>query len=217
MKVNPERMPFRFYNEDNRDNFGYGQVKGVYKDFIEETIKAYLELGGDSSTLISKGFITPSGEINLDAIIEDCRENDERMISTEDVADSLDSFKEAAYGFSGFLQRNTDIDKAGGTDHKEVGKKALENIQQRGEPENDEQRRLNASAEVLFAHMATGYLPRSTIVTAAQMVSDGAMMQIGCSQGKTIILAFANYIHLNKGLENARVLNTSSNPRISKR
>ena len=221
MYIKPEDMPHRFYNPDDRDGYSYRSpslgkdepaiMPDVFKDYITETIRAYIELGGDTTQLMQKGFINSAGEINYDLIIEDLRQHDDLMASSVDSPEAQAvEFKEARFGFSGFLKRYTQIDETPELDHKEVGKRALENINKRSETNiSDRDKRLNDSARALFAHMATGYLPRSTIVTASQMVADGAMMQIGCSQGKTTILAFASYIDMQKGL---KVMNTSSNP-----
>lgn len=223
MKVKPEEMPFRFYEKSD----GYeGLTPQLYENYITEMLKAYQQEGGNISEL-SKFVELDENEqiksVKMNELIEDCRVYDNKMISTEVVEGALPKFEENDYGLAGFLGRYTSIDetikvtnekgieekKLVGISHQAIGKKALENLSQRQELQGDE-KRINDSNKVLFAHLATTkFLARSTIVTAAQKVADGAMMQIGCSQGKTTVLAYASYIDMMQGI---KVMNTSSNP-----
>ena len=213
MKVKLEDMPFRFYEKSD----GYENLTPqLYENYITEMLKAYQELGGDISQLSKFIELDEKGKIKtvkMDELIADCRAADDKMISTEDVEDSLSEFKEDDYGLAGFWKRHTTIDQEDGNtigiSHKSIGRKALENISKNPGLQGDE-KRIQDSNKVLFAHLATTkFLARSTIVTAAQSVSDGAMMQIGCSQGKTTVLAYASYIDMMNGI---KVMNTSSNP-----
>ena len=223
MYVKENKMPFRYYNADARDNYMYESpgnagnhpVMKAYDYYIRESILAYIELGGSTEALEKGGFITKNEDgqytIDVQAIINDCKEKDPEQISSDpEVKSDIEKFKEKDYGISGFFFRNMEIDKEDGVSHKDIGKKVVEKLDGIDiESLSEVEKRDINSAKVLFAHMATGYIPRSTIVTASQMVADGAMMQIGCSQGKTTVLAFASYIAMQNG---TKVMNTSSNP-----
>ena len=184
----------------------YDKVKDRNKKNKDRVTDGKSEMGDPYVSAIDEMLQDPNlsddERAKLEALKKDrIEELPKRMQEIQDLEDKGDSITPDEKA------RLEELKKIGNISHQTIGKEALQHLK---DQEGKIDGRLLSSTKTLFAHLATTkFLARSTIVTAAQLVADGAMMQIGCSQGKTTILAYASYIDAQKGM---KVMNTSSNP-----
>lgn len=198
---------FRFYED------GYEETKPAY----EKIIKAFVDAGVlDEKTTI-------------DSVINKCKE-----IDKAEVIRTNGKVKEANIGLQGYFaqlgysKENLKNDENArklynkfGLDAENLPKKAddrLEAINKAiGEValkkilDNDkEKNRATIEAASFLGELAAGpYFPRTTCFSASHFMSEGHIMQIGCSQGKTSVVAMTTYMQLMQG---KKVFSTSSAP-----
>ncbi len=85
-----------------------------------------------------------------------------------------------------------------------------EDVEEALKGKSPEERRKFFETKAFVGLLAAGpYFPRTTCATAAHFMSQGRIMQIGCSQGKTSVVAMATYEQLMMG---KKVFSTSSSP-----
>lgn len=203
---------FRFYEE--RDGFYTTSKDGTRieetRPIYEKIIEAFAKSGYIPEEYIVRD---ENGEIDkagtLDKVVERCRELDD-----QEVERTNGNVKEKNIGLMGFF-RSLGY-KLGKDDEKEIkkmGEDALEKF------DNDSTVNDNMSeaekiayyeAKAFLAQLAAGpYFPRLTCTSASHFMGKGRLMQIGCSQGKTSIVAMTTYVQAMQG---KKVFSTSSSP-----
>ena len=131
-----------------------------------------------------------------------------------EVQDKKGKVKEYNIGLQGFFASlgytENEKGKNGLEDaFKKIGDEALKYLPLEEGLEGDERRSL-IEAQAFLGELAAGpYFPRLTCTSASHFMSVGSIMQIGCSQGKTSVVAMTTYEQLKMG---KKVFSTSSAP-----
>ena len=184
---------FRFYED------GFTSTRPMYEKIIEALSK---------SGYIPKEYVvrTENGEINktetLNKIVEECRRLDDN-----EVKETGGQVREEHIGLQGFF-KSKGIDLSSDA-MKKMGQAALETLPS-DEEVDDEEKKSHYEAKAFLGQLSVGpYFPRLTCTSAAHFMGEGHVMQIGCSQGKTTVVAMTTYEQLMQG---KKVFSTSSSP-----
>lgn len=197
---------FRFYED------GFEETRPMYEHIIGALSKVQGEDGKpvipDEYTKGEDGETLAPAQI-LDNIIEKCKELD-----LAEVQDKKGKVKEYNIGLQGFFASlgytENEKGKNGLEDaFEKIGDEALKYLPLEEGLEGDERRSL-IEAQAFLGELAAGpYFPRLTCTSASHFMSVGSIMQIGCSQGKTSVVAMTTYEQLKMG---KKVFSTSSAP-----
>ncbi len=210
---------FRFYKD------GFAETRPMYEYIVGALAKVEIEgkpIIPDEYTKGEDGAFLKPGEI-LDNIIKKCEELD-----LAEVQASNGKVKESKIGLQGFFTFLGYTEK----EYKAVGDEALKNLlseegikgveipkiePKRAESleeiaarEEESRKRSFIEAQAFLGELAAGpYFPRLTCTSASHFMSTGSIMQIGCSQGKTSVVAMTTYEQFKMG---KKVFSTSSAP-----
>ena len=191
---------FRFYDTEKD---GFDETRPMYEKIIEAFAKSG-HLPKEFIALDENGQIDPKE--TLDKVVEECKKIDQAEIER-----TGGLVKEDNIGLSGFFNSHgIDVSSKEAADaRKKMGQDALGQMPKEDEiPEGEKQSYYEAKA--FLGSLAAGpYFPRSTCASAAHFMGKGSIMQIGCSQGKTSVVAMTTYEQLKAG---KKVFSTSSSP-----
>jgi len=201
---------FRFYED------GFQETRPAY----EKIIDAFVETG-----VLEEG-------VTVDSVIEECKK-----IDAAEVVRTGGKVKEANIGLQGYfasvgisktemkddtkakaMYEKMGLDSSNLPQKAEdrlkainmaMGEKAL-NALIESEKNNENKEKSTIEAKAFLGSLAAGpYFPRQTCFSASHFMSQGSIMQIGCSQGKTSVVAMTTYEQLMAG---KKVFSTSSAP-----
>ena len=184
---------FRFYED------GFSSTRPMYEKIIEALAK---------SGYIPEEYVvqTEKGEIDkaetLNKIVEECRRLDENEFE-----ETRGQVREEHIGLQGFfISKGIDLSSEA---MKKMGQDALEKLPS-DEEVDDKEKKSHYEAKAFLGQLSVGpYFPRLTCTSAAHFMGEGHVMQIGCSQGKTTVVAMTTYEQLMQG---KKVFSTSSSP-----
>lgn len=175
-----------------------------YEDGFEETRPAYEKIIG----AFVEAKVLPEGT-TLEDVIKQCKK-----IDAAEVVRTGGKVKESNIGLQGFFASlGYTEDKLGKKGLKEaymlIGEKALKELGETGKVGDGRDQATIEAAAFLGSLAAGPYFPRQTCFSASHFMSEGSIMQIGCSQGKTSVVAMTTYEQLMAG---KKVFSTSSAP-----
>lgn len=202
---------FRFYEDGFEETRpAYEKIIGAFVEAkvlpegttLEDVIKQCKKI--DAAEVVRTGGKVKESNIGLQGFFASLQEGySEKELEDDDKAKEL--YKK--YGIEGNLPK-----KAGDrlqAINMAIGEKALEALSGPGtKGDNRDQATIEAAA--FLGSLAAGpYFPRQTCFSASHFMSEGSIMQIGCSQGKTSVVAMTTYEQLMAG---KKVFSTSSAP-----
>ena len=191
---------FRFYDAEKD---GFDETRPMYEKIIEAFAKSG-QLPEEFIVLDENGQI--DRKETLDKVVEECKRIDQAEIER-----TGGLVKEDNIGLAGFFNSHgIDVSsKEAAEERKKMGQDALDKMPKEDEVPESEKKSYYEAKAFLGSLAAGPYFPRSTCASAAHFMGEGHIMQIGCSQGKTSVVAMTTYEQFKAG---KKVFSTSSSP-----